>query len=350
MAEKRAFVFDTNFIIQNRELDKTLEKIKDKYNVYITQISIDERIAQQCRELKKNYDEAKKCSSKFSFFATIKFKMTYEDSKEELQKGVQTKYEQCFENCVIPFAKTGETLDKVLIRANQKLPPFSPDNDSSDKGFKDCLLWLSLLDYFKDNGEDEIVFMTDDKGFSRNGESLCDEFKSITGKTIEIKSNGSFKDLIPQEPAVTTDVPKPFSYPDFESIRDEIQEIVDGLRWVPCEDFWGNINVEQTCRINKLVDAQYMCAVFEKLEDTMYSNILNKSIPASEVLELDDRVIDNIEIPMSSIEKCLKLYKKILEQYPDYVHQFYKASASIINQSFVAPTTKSNDVDDDYPF
>lgn len=197
MAEKRAFVFDTNFIIQNRELDKTLEKIKDKYNVYITQISIDERIAQQCRELKKNYDEAKKCSSKFSFFAKIKFKMTYEDSKEELQKGVQTKYEQCFENCVIPFAKTGETLDKVLIRANQKLPPFSPDNDSSDKGFKDCLLWLSLLDYFKDNGEDEIVFMTDDKGFSRNGESLCDEFKSITGKTIEIKSNSSFKDLIP---------------------------------------------------------------------------------------------------------------------------------------------------------
>lgn len=131
MAEKRAFVFDTNFIIQNRELDKTLEKIKDKYNVYITQISIDERIAQQCRELKKNYDEAKKCSSKFSFFATIKFKMTYGDSKEKLQKRVQTKYEHCFENCVIPFAKTSETLDKVLIRANQKLPPFSPDNDSS---------------------------------------------------------------------------------------------------------------------------------------------------------------------------------------------------------------------------
>lgn len=33
MEEKRAFVFDTNFIIQNRELDKTLEKIKDKAKI-----------------------------------------------------------------------------------------------------------------------------------------------------------------------------------------------------------------------------------------------------------------------------------------------------------------------------
>ena len=44
MAEKKAFVFDTNFIIQNQNLDEALDKLKEKFSVYITQVSIDERI------------------------------------------------------------------------------------------------------------------------------------------------------------------------------------------------------------------------------------------------------------------------------------------------------------------
>ena len=36
MSDKKAFVFDTNFIIQNPKLDEVVEKLKDDYTVYIS--------------------------------------------------------------------------------------------------------------------------------------------------------------------------------------------------------------------------------------------------------------------------------------------------------------------------
>ena len=55
--EKKAFVFDTNFIVQNKRLDTVIEKLQDEYSVYVTQISIDERIAQSCRELQVKFND-----------------------------------------------------------------------------------------------------------------------------------------------------------------------------------------------------------------------------------------------------------------------------------------------------
>ena len=38
MTEKKAFVFDTNFIIQHQNLDEVLDKLKEQFAVYITQV------------------------------------------------------------------------------------------------------------------------------------------------------------------------------------------------------------------------------------------------------------------------------------------------------------------------
>lgn len=54
-------------------------------------------------------------------------------------------------------------LSAMIDRANHRLPPFSAEKNASDKRFKDCLLWLSLLAYFKEHGEDHVVFVMDDK-------------------------------------------------------------------------------------------------------------------------------------------------------------------------------------------
>ena len=46
---KKAFVFDTNFIIQNYNLNDVVKNLNEKgFVVYITQVAIDERIAQEC--------------------------------------------------------------------------------------------------------------------------------------------------------------------------------------------------------------------------------------------------------------------------------------------------------------
>ena len=147
--KKRAFVFDTNFIIQNKELNEALNKLKEKFEVYISQVSIDERIAQKCRDVKKDFDEAERFKIKFIHFATIEFKKTFEEECEFYQTGMQAKYEEYFGDKIIPLKKDGETLSTVIDRANKRIPPFSSAKDASDKGFKDCLLWISLLNYFK---------------------------------------------------------------------------------------------------------------------------------------------------------------------------------------------------------
>lgn len=45
MLKKKAFIFDTNFIIQNKNLEEVLDKVKEQFFVYVAQVSIDERIA-----------------------------------------------------------------------------------------------------------------------------------------------------------------------------------------------------------------------------------------------------------------------------------------------------------------
>lgn len=58
MCNEKAFVFDTNFIIQNNNLNEVVENlINNGFNVYVTQVAIDERIAQECLKRKAKYDK-----------------------------------------------------------------------------------------------------------------------------------------------------------------------------------------------------------------------------------------------------------------------------------------------------
>lgn len=240
----KAFVFDTNFIIQNQNLDEVLDKLKEQFSVYITQVSIDERIAQNCRDLKVQFDEAEKCKVKFIHFATISFKKTYEEESKFYQKGIQAKYVKYFGDRIIPFTKNGEMLTTIINRANKRLPPFSAAKDASDKGFKDCILWLSMLAYFKDNGEDEVIFVTDDKSaFRNNTEYLQKEFHEVTGKTIEIHPNAYYKEL-PKQPEKPAPEPvsekKTAELPNLDTFREEVEEAIEGLRGVDWENYFGD--------------------------------------------------------------------------------------------------------------
>lgn len=356
MAEKKAFVFDTNFIIQNQNLDEALDKLKEKFSVYITQVSIDERIAQNCRDLKAQFDEAEKCKVKFIHFATIGFKKTYEEESEFYQKGMQTKYENYFGDNIIPFTKGGETLTTIIDRANRRLPPFSAAKDASDKGFKDCLLWLSMLAYFKDNGEDDVIFVTDDKSaFRNNTEYLQKEFHEVTGKTIEIRPNNYYKELLkqPEKPTPESNPEKkPEELPNLDTFREEVEEAVEGLRGVDWENYFGDPQWSQTFTTSVPFDKDYTKTFFAGLRSDIADHIFEKSVPASKLLDFDGRVIDcDTEIPMQNLEKALRIYQAVLSNYSQYSEQFFEAATKILNRNYKAPPALPLDVsDDDLPF
>lgn len=354
MSDSKAFIIDTNFIIQNQNLDQALDKLKDQFSIYITQVSIDERIAQQCRELKAQFDEAEKCKMRFCHFANVTFKKSYEEVSESYQKGIQKKYESYFGNHIIPFKKDGKMFSSIIERCNKRLPPFIADKGASDKGFKDCLLWLSILDFFKDNGENKVVFITDDKNaFRNNVEFLQSEFYEATKKTIEIHPNTYYKELLkqPEKPEVVpSEVPE--QLPNLDDFREEVEKSIECLRGVDWENYFGNPQWTQTFTTSVPFDKEYIKKFFEGLNAVILEHILEKKVPASKVLDFDGRITDlDAEIPISSLEQALRIYQTVLYHYPQYRDQFFEAAAKILNYNYKAlPTYTLIEDDDDLPF
>ena len=84
MDKKDAFVFDTNFIIKEKKLNEVIANLQDKFIVYITQVSINERIAQQCRDLKEKFNKVETIQNECGGIACISFFSTFEKRSEVL--------------------------------------------------------------------------------------------------------------------------------------------------------------------------------------------------------------------------------------------------------------------------
>lgn len=336
MDKKAAFVFDTNFIIKEKKLDEVIANLQDKYIVYITQVSVNERIAQQCRDLKKKFNKVESIQNECGEIANISFFSTFEKRAEDLCAGVQKKYEQYFKDNIIPMSTTEKVFNEVLERSYQKCAPFSPDKNASDKGFKDTLMWISLLDYFKSNGPDKIIFITDDKAFTGQAKSLSDEFEEITGKGIEIKNSTFYKELL--APTEISEAPKEAEIPDLSGMRERIAVAVSALCVDDDMDSWGNIFQANTFSTSVRFDANMAEIFLKKLDETILLHIFEKSVPASCVFEpLDDIVDGNVGIPLTALENICGLYKEIITNYPTFLHPFYNAVASQLNCNYKQP-------------
>lgn len=347
MDKKAAFVFDTNFIIKEKKLDEVIANLQDKFIVYITQVSIDERIAQQCRDLKEKFNKVETIQNECREIASISFFSTFEKCAEDIRTGVQKKYEQYFKDNVIPMSTTEKVFNEVLERSYQKRAPFSSDKNASDKGFKDTLIWISLLDYFKSKGPDKIIFITDDKAFTGQVKSLTDEFEGITGKGIEIKNSTFYKELL--EPAESSNAPKEAEIPDLAGMRERIATAVSALCTDDNMDSWGNIFQTNTFFTSVKFDANMAEIFLKNLAETISLHIFEKTVPASSVFELFDSVVDGeIDISLTALENILCLYKEILTKYPAFLYPFYNAVASQLNCNYRKPQLIT--VDDELPF
>lgn len=345
MADKKAFIFDTNFIIQNKKLDEVYANLQDEFAVYVTQVSIDERIGQQCREGKRKFDKVLQLQEEYRGIADITIKSTYEQYAANLRKGVQKNYDKVFGKNIISFKKDESMFSTILERANNKIPPFI--ESTSDKGFKDALIWLSLMEYFKQNGENEIVFVTNDNGFNDNIDFLTKEFLESTGKKIEFKTNTYYKELL--TPKEESPKPTPVKLPDVSELRDRIDSVLTDLRIIEEVDFYGNQYWNKTFDLSKKVDSAYMEYIFSSLQNDIERHLFDKSVWACQIFGLDDRMTDGeCKVSIESLEKALKLYEEIKTIYPNYLPQFYSTAANIFNENY-SPKYDLSD-DSDIPF
>lgn len=107
----------------------------------------------------------------------------YEDTvREESQKYInEINKSSTVQVIEIPFRQCN--LEAITLRAFYKKPPFEGKDKESDKGFKDALIWESILKYKEHNPHVKIVFISEDKEFN---ETLTQEFKSLFDDKIHI--------------------------------------------------------------------------------------------------------------------------------------------------------------------
>lgn len=327
--EKKAFIFDTNFILQNKQLNEVVEKLKDDYVLYVTQISIDERINQVCKEVQKEYDLIEDKKKAWENYATISVTRDFKIYSSIISKTMQKNYDNLFKNCVIPYAKSAKTFETILDRAYKKVPPFK--EGESDNGFKDSLMWVSIMDYFKEKGPKSVLFLTDDKGFLKQKEKLVEEFNNFTSKSIQIENNEYYK-LMGQ---TAKEEKKEKIKLDYKEIREKIDKVLYNICWTTAYDNdWGEYNV-RTFVVRKKVDCQYVKIILSQLKDFVDKHIFTTKVRASDFLELDNRVEeDNYPIMMNYVEEFKELYEMIMKDFSDYEEQFYIAVAKIINDNY----------------
>ena len=106
MGPKKAFVFDTNFIIQNHNLIDVVKNLNEKgFVVYITQVAIDERISQECIKQQAKYNKIETFQKEMNGIAKITIVEPYEQTEKVYRVGMQKKYEELFGKNIIPLKK-----------------------------------------------------------------------------------------------------------------------------------------------------------------------------------------------------------------------------------------------------
>jgi hypothetical protein len=123
--------------------------------------------------------------------------------------------------------------DSIVKRAFEKRPPFEGSEGGSDKGFKDALLWESILEYNSIHQELNMILYSSDKLFC---DELIHEFKSEC-QTSEIKIFGKNQEsgLIEELESIALNIDS-FSYVDV--IIDDIDK---ARNWVYSESFLNQI-------------------------------------------------------------------------------------------------------------
>lgn len=84
--------------------------------------------------------------------------------------------------------------DSIVMRAIRKRPPFEGIDGKSDKGFKDALLWESIINFKQTHTDEKIILYCNDKMFNND---LKEEYRVLFNESLQIVSNeGQLRDYI----------------------------------------------------------------------------------------------------------------------------------------------------------
>jgi hypothetical protein len=122
MSDKIAVVIDTNFIINHiSDLREVHQKLSESYVVFVTDISIQERLSQKYLELKSRYEKIEKFRNENKDFVTVQIKKPFEERYEFEKAFTQKGYQEEFSNNIIGFNPSKNNLNLIMDRVYKKI-------------------------------------------------------------------------------------------------------------------------------------------------------------------------------------------------------------------------------------
>lgn len=355
MSEKSAIIFDTNFVIDHKkELLSIHERLSENYNLYITEVSINERASQKYLEFKSKHEKIEKFIKENSSYANITLKYDFEKEIEHVKKRTIESYKKVFDNKIIPLNQSEDLLEEVLERVYKKVPPFSNVENASDKGFKDTLIWLSIIKFFENYDKHRnVIFLTNDNIFLKHAAILEKEFIDIAGSSIEIKDNNYYKILLGETENIISagqkERARDLADIDIHSMRNRIEDTFNSMRGVIVYNYWGDELWERTFTTNAKFEPGYIKVIFDLLKEYIANHIFDKHISASSLFKFNGEIEDINPIPMEVLESAYELYEEIKTKPPEYMEPFINTVCDMLNSNFVAETLQDNE-DDEIPF
>lgn len=98
----------------------------------------------------------------------------YESYLSKIFKEALWKIQQGVVNVEVVGFPSNDKLNRIILRAIEKEPPFEGKDKQSDKGFKDVVIWETIKEYKENHINDIIVFCCKDKLLTSN--ELKEEF------------------------------------------------------------------------------------------------------------------------------------------------------------------------------
>lgn len=186
--------------LRKQQIDDCSDTVKDLRKTKVTS---------QVIELPKNYEET--CDKVFN------------DTLDDLHNGT-VKVD------VAPYPPD-EALQGIIRRAISKNPPFEAKEKESDKGFKDALIWESLLEYKKQHSKDVLVLYSKDKRIT--DPFLAKEYKELFSEEIHMvfrEDPNSHKKLLDKlrELSDVEEERATFS----QQLKDRLVDLVKNISWV----------------------------------------------------------------------------------------------------------------------
>jgi hypothetical protein len=163
------------------------KKLSEFVDIAIPRIVIEELLKQKIEQYEKDIEDYSAIVERLSMLPNTKIdKIVLPDKSFDCSKNLKEFLEQYVKNNNIILIELQEDklidiFKNVINRAIQKQSPFN--KEKSDAGFKDAIIWESILNYEKLDEYNKVIFVTKDSGFDNN---CISEFESKIQKYIKI--------------------------------------------------------------------------------------------------------------------------------------------------------------------